>query len=79
MFFYSRLDHCRSRKRQARPDKKTERRYIITEVGPDGEPIAPEAAAKKFVRQFECILRDHIPISFKLWKAYIQARNGCGT
>ena len=29
------------------PTKKLEGRYIITEVGPDGEPIAPEAAAKK--------------------------------
>ena len=39
------------------------------EVGPDGEPIAPEVAAKKFIRQFRCIVRDHIPISFRLWKA----------
>ena len=40
------------------------------EVGPDGEPIAPEAAAKKFVRQSGCIVGDHIPFSFRLWKAY---------
>ena len=38
-------------------------------VGPDGEPIAPEAAAKKFIRQSGCIVRDNIPISFRLWKA----------
>ena len=49
--------------------KKLEGRYIITEVGPDGEPITPEAAAKKFIRQSGCIVRDHIPISFRLWKA----------
>ena len=42
---------------------------IITEVGPYGEPIAPEAAAKKFIRQSRCIVRDHISISFRLWKA----------
>ena len=51
------------------PTKKLEGRFIITEVGPDGEPIAPEATAKKFIRQSECIVRDHIPISFRLWKA----------
>ena len=49
--------------------KKLEGRYIITEVAPDGEPIAPEAAAKKYVRQSGCLVRDHIPISFRLWKA----------
>ena len=43
--------------------------FIITEVGPDGEPIATEVAAKKFIRQSRCIVRDHIPISFRLWKA----------
>ena len=35
-------------KDEAKPDKKKlEGQYIITEVAPDGEPIAPEAAAKK--------------------------------
>ena len=68
--FYSRLDHRRSRKRRSEAQqKKLEGRFIITEVGPDGEPIAPEAAAKKFIRQSGCIVRDHIPISFRLWKA----------
>ena len=47
MFFYSRLDHRHSRKRRSEAQKKLEGRFIITEVGPDGEPIAPEAAAKK--------------------------------
>ena len=50
--------------------KKLEGQYIITEVASVGEPIAIEAAAKKFVRQSGCIVRDHIPISFRLWKAY---------
>ena len=78
MFFYSRLNHRRSRKRRSETQqKKLEGRFIITEVGLDGEPIAPEAAAKKFIRQSGCILRDYIPISFKLWNAYIQA-NGAG-
>jgi hypothetical protein len=51
------------------PTKKLEGRYIITEVAPDGEPIALVAAAKKYIRQSGCIVRDHIPISFRLWKA----------
>ena len=68
--FYSHLDHRRSRKKTKRgPTKKLEGRFIITEVGSDGEPIAPEAAAKKFIRQSGCVVRDHIPISFRLWKA----------
>ena len=70
MFFYSHLDHRRSRKKTKRgPTKKLEGRFIITEVSPDGEPIAPETAAKKFLRQSRCIVRDHTPISFRLWKA----------
>ena len=51
------------------PTKKLEGRFIITEVAPDGEPIAPEAAAKKYVRQCDCLVRGHIPITFRLWKA----------
>ena len=51
------------------PTKKLEGRYIITEMAPDSEPIAPEAASKKFIRQYGYPVRDHIPISFKLWKA----------
>ena len=51
------------------PTKKLEGRFIITEVAPDGEPIAPEAAAKKYVRQCGCLVWDHIPIRFRLWKA----------
>jgi len=47
-----------------------EGRYIITEVAPDGEPIAPIAAAEKYIRQSGCIVRDHIPISLRLWKTY---------
>ena len=52
------------------PTKKLEGRYIMTEVAPDGEPISPVAAAKKYIRQSGCIVRNHIPISFRLWKAY---------
>ena len=70
MFFYGRLDHRRSRKRRSESQqKKLEGRFIITEVGPDGEPIAPEAGAKKFIRQSGCIVRNHILVSFRLWKA----------
>ena len=69
MFFYSRLDHRRSTKKTKRgPTKNLEGHFIIMEVGPDGEPITPEAAAKKFIRQSGCIVKDHIPIIFRLWK-----------
>ena len=51
------------------PTKKLEVWFIITEVAPDSKPIAPEAAAKKYIRQFGCLVRDHISISFRLWKA----------
>jgi len=53
-----------------RPDQELEGRYIITEVAPDGEPIPPEAATQKYVRQCGCLVRDHIPISFRLWKPH---------
>ena len=53
-------------KDEARPDKKLEGRFFITEVGPNGEPIALEAATKKFIRQSESIVKDPIPISFRL-------------
>ena len=69
MFFIAVWIIVAAEKDEARPDKKLEGRFIIMEVGPDGEPIAPEAAAKKFIRQSGCIVRDHIPISFRLWKA----------
>ena len=36
-----------AKKDEARPNKKKlEGRFIITEVGLDGEPVAPEVAAK---------------------------------
>ena len=59
----------RAKKTKRGPTKKLEVRFIITEVTPDGEPIASEAAAKKYIRQCGCLVRDHIPISFRLWKA----------
>ena len=58
-----------AKKTKRGPTKKLEGRFIITEVAPDGESIALEAAAKKYVRQCGCLVRDHIPISFMLWKA----------
>ena len=58
-----------AKKTKRGPTKKLEGRFIITEVAPDGEPIAPEVAAKKYIRQCGCLVQDHIPISFRLWKA----------
>ena len=76
MFFIAVWIIVAAEKDEARPNKKLEGRFIIMEVGPDGEPIAPEAAAKKFIRQSGCTVRDHIPISIRLWKASNPARNG---
>ena len=69
MFFIAVWIIVAAEKDEARPDKKIGKTFIITEVGPDGEPIAPEAATKKFIRQSGCIVREHIPICFRLWKA----------
>ena len=49
--------------------KKLEGRFFITEVALASEPIAPKATAKKYVRQCGCLVRDHIPIIFRLWIA----------
>ena len=53
-------------KDEARPNKKTGRAVHYNGSWSDGEPIAPEAAAKKFIRQSRCIVRGHIPINFRL-------------
>ena len=55
-----------AKKTKRGPTKKLEGRFIITEVAPDGEPTIPEAAAKKYIRQCGSLVRDHIPISFRL-------------
>src|SRR6185369_14975921 len=41
---------------------------IITSLHPDGEPKSPKAVKTMVVNQCGCYVRDHIPISFKLWK-----------
>ena len=65
IFFLKPSGSSQQSKRMKRgPTKKLEGRYIITEVAPDGEPIAPEAAAQKYVRQCGCLVRDHIPITY---------------
>jgi hypothetical protein len=46
-----------------------EGRYIITEVAYDGEPMTPANAAGKYIRECGCLVWDHIPISFMLWKS----------
>ena len=63
-------------KDEARPNKKLEGRFIITEVGPDGEPIAPEAAAKKFIRQSDVLSGTTSRSASGSGNLPIQARNG---
>ena len=67
---------------------KLEGRYIITEVAPDGEPIAPVAAAKKYIRQSGCIIGTtyrsasgygKLTIQASKWMRYPkEKRNGVG-
>ena len=77
MFFYSRLDHRRSRKRRSEArQKKLEGRFIITEVGPDGEPIAPEAAPKNSKDNPDVLSGTTSRSVSGSGKLPIQARNG---
>jgi hypothetical protein len=46
-----------------------EERCIIIEVAHDGEPMTPANAAGKYIRECGRLVRDHIPISFRLWKS----------
>ena len=41
---------------------------IITSLHPDGEPKSPKGVKTTVVNQCGCYVRDHIPISSKLWK-----------
>ena len=67
-FFKPSRSSSQAKKTKRGPTKKLKGQFIIIEVTPDGEPIAPEAATKKYVRKCGCLVRDHIPISFRLWK-----------
>jgi len=42
-------------------------RYAIEEVDIDGEPIAPDDVAKKFVKACGTVVRDNIPITVREW------------
>jgi hypothetical protein len=58
------------RKRGKRgPTRKLKGRYIIIEVAHDGEPMTPTNAARNYIREYGRLMRDHIPISFRLWKS----------
>ena len=41
---------------------------IITPLHPDDEPKSLKGVKTTVVNQCGCYVRDHIPISFKLWK-----------
>ena len=80
MFFYSRLDHRRSRKRRSEARQKLEGRFIITEVGPDGEPIAPEATAKKIHKTIWMYCQGSHPDQLQAMESFQSKREtGCGT
>jgi hypothetical protein len=42
-------------------------KFNIDEVAEDGEPIAPEQNARKFINQCGVIVRDNIPITIREW------------
>jgi hypothetical protein len=42
-------------------------RYRIEEVGPDGEPLAPDDVKKKFVKACGTLVRDNIQITIREW------------
>ena len=42
-------------------------KFNIDEVTEDGEPIAPEQNARKFINQCGVIVRDNIPITIREW------------
>src|SRR3954464_14430023 len=50
------------RKTETRPNQKLEDsvRYRIEEVGPDGEPLAPDDVKKFFVKACGTLVRDNI-------------------
>ena len=43
-------------------------KFNIDEVAEDGEPIAPEQNARKFINQCGVIVRDNILITIREWK-----------
>ncbi|KAJ1276208.1 hypothetical protein BS78_05G196800 [Paspalum vaginatum] len=43
-------------------------RFIIEEVGGDGQPLGPPKAAIKFVNYRGYLVRDHVPINFRTWR-----------
>lgn len=48
-------------------NKKDEGFYVVTNVGPKGESLAPQTARAKFSSQCGIIVREKIPNTVKDW------------
>ena len=57
----SKKSSCKARE----PNKLHEGIITITQVGPKGEPVAPDAMAKTYSKILGCILRNNVPIGCK--------------
>ena len=47
-------------------------RYVITRLSDAGVPIEPIQAANKFKMACGVVVRDHIPIIFRVWSGHVE-------
>lgn len=50
------------------PNKKPRAKYVITDVGRTGEPLAPKSALATYKNTAGYLVRDHVPVSIAKWE-----------